>query len=125
MKLLTNGAVMVMIVGDRPYTEPVPLYLNQVSEEMDWEKQNPKITSLSQIKAKWPYLFDKKNLMYIPKLKFVEPDLRIYNLDVINYSNDKTRGRPHFLDKVKELNGSKPTDSEFERFLEQLKRIEC
>ena len=39
MKLLTNGAVMVMIVGDRPYTEPVPLYLNQVSEEMDWEKQ--------------------------------------------------------------------------------------
>ena len=76
MRLLTNGVVMVMIIGDRAVHEPVPLELNQVDNDMDWEKQNPKITSLSQIQAKWPYLFDKKNLSYIPNLKFVEPDLK-------------------------------------------------
>ena len=43
MRLLTNGIIMVMIVGDRPETVPVPLYEDQVDEEMDWEKQNPKI----------------------------------------------------------------------------------
>ena len=30
MKLLTNGAVMVMIVGDRPYTEPVPYRIQRM-----------------------------------------------------------------------------------------------
>ena len=50
MRLLTNGIVMVMIVGDKPEVLPVPLFEDQVDEEMDWEKQNPKIKSLSQIK---------------------------------------------------------------------------
>ena len=78
MRLLTNGIIMVMIVGDRPETVPVPLYEDQVDEEMDWEKQNPKITSLAQIKAKWPYLFDRDNLAHIPNLKFVETNHHDY-----------------------------------------------
>lgn len=124
MRLLKNGVVMVMIIGDRPEIEPVPLHFGQVSEEMDWEKQNPTIKSLTQIKTHWPFLFDKKNLMYIPKLKFVEPDLKLYNLDLVDYSNDKKKGRPHFLDYVKELNSSKPTNTELEQFLARLKRME-
>lgn len=127
MRLLTNGLVMVMIVGDRPETEPVPLDLNQVDDEMDWAKQNPNITSLSQIQAKWPYLFDKKNLMYIPNLKFIEPDLKLYNLDVVNYSQGISKTRPHFLDSVKELDGKKSNNdvfddnNEFEQIIAQIK----
>lgn len=48
--------------------------------------------------------------MYILKLKFVEPDLKLHNLDLIDYSNDKKKDKSHFLDYVKELNGSKPTN---------------
>ena len=54
MRLLTDGKVMVMIIGDRPEVEPVPLFLEQVSNEMDWELQNPNIKSLKQIQIKWP-----------------------------------------------------------------------
>ena len=122
MRLLTNGVVMVMIIGDRAVHEPVPLELNQVDNDMDWEKQNPKITSLSQIQAKWPYLFDKKNLSYIPNLKFVEPDLKLYHLDSIDFANHKTERKPHFLDNVKELNGPYTNDdNEFEQMLAQIK----
>ncbi len=32
------------------------------------------------------------------------------------------RGRPHFLDYVKELNGSKPTNTELEPFFSQIKK---
>ena len=120
MKLLTNGAVMVMIVGDRPYTEPVPLYLNQVSEEMDWEKQNPKIKSLSQIKAKWPYLFDRDNLAHIPSLKFVETNHNDYELANIVYSDGRSKHRPHFLDYTKELDLPPVTErDELEQLLAQ------
>ena len=128
MRLLTDGKVMVMIVGDRPEVEPVPLFLEQVSNDMDWELQNPNIKSLKQIQTKWPYLFDKKNLLYIPNLKFVEPNFKLYDLDVINYSNGMSKNRPHFLDYLTELDTSETDidddsyDKELEQIIANLKR---
>lgn len=63
--------------------------------------------------------------MYILKLKFVEPDLKLHNLDLIDYSNDKKKDKSHFLDYAKELNGSKPTNKEHEQFLARVQRMEC
>lgn len=129
MRLLTDGKVMVMIIGDRPEVEPVPLFLEQVSNEMDWELQNPNIKSLKQIQIKWPYLFDKKNLAYIPNLKFVEPDFKLYDLDVIDYSNGISKNRPHFLDYLTELNSvenddidNDDDDKDLEQIIANLKR---
>ncbi len=127
MRLLTNGIIMVMIVGDRPETVPVPLYEDQVDEEMDWEKQNPKITSLAQIKAKWPYLFDRDNLAHIPNLKFVETNHHDYEMANIVYSDGRSKHRPHFLDYTKELNqpifdeDDSDDETEFKQILDQIK----
>lgn len=120
MRLLTNGIVMVMIVGDKPEVLPVPLFEDQVDEEMDWEKQNPKIKSLSQIKAKWPYLFDRDNLAHIPNLKFVETNHNDYELANIVYSDGRSKHRPHFLDYTKELDLPPVTErDELEQLLAQ------
>ena len=120
MRLLTNGIVMVMIVGDKPEVLPVPLFEDQVDEEMDWEKQNPKIKSLSQIKAKWPYLFDRDNLAHIPSLKFVETNHNDYELANIVYSDGRSKHRPHFLDYTKELDLPPVTErDELEQLLAQ------
>jgi len=122
MRLLTNGVIMVMVVGDRAETEPVPLYEDQVDENMDWEKQNPKIKSLTQIKAKWPYLFDKDNLAYIPNLKFVETNHHDYEMATITYSDGRSKRRPHFLDYTKELDKTPVNDTdEFKQMLAQIK----
>ena len=120
MRLLTNGIVMVMIVGDKPEVLPVPLFEDQVDEDMDWEKQNPKIKSLSQIKAKWPYLFDRDNLAHIPNLKFVETNHNDYELANIVYSDGRSKHRPHFLDYTKELDLPPVTErDELEQLLAQ------
>ena len=123
MRLLTNGIVMVMIVGDKPEVLPVPLFEDQVDEEMDWEKQNPKIKSLSQIKAKWPYLFDRDNLAHIPNLKFVETNHNDYELANIVYSDGRSKHRPHFLDYTKELD--LPPVTERDELEQLLAQIQC
>lgn len=102
MRLLTDGKVMVMMIGDKPETLPIPLLPEQVDIDMDWEEQNPDITSIKQIKELWPYLFDSKNLLYISNLKFVEINLKLYNLDYMDYLNG-TKPRPHFMDNIKIL----------------------
>ncbi len=127
MRLLTNGIIMVMVIGDRAETVPVPLYEDQVDEDMDWEKQNPKITSLRQIKAKWPYLFDKSNLAHIPNLKFVETNHHEYEMASVRYSDGRCETRPHFLDYTKELNQAvfdeddTDDETEFKQMLAQIK----
>jgi hypothetical protein len=102
MRLLTDGQIMVMIVDDKPEILPIPLYPEHVGEDMDWEHQDDSITTLDQIKCQWPQIFDKKNLIYISNLKFVQIDLTTYKFDYRRYL-DGTKPRPHFLDYAIEL----------------------
>ena len=98
MRLLTDGKIMVMIFDNKPETAPIPLFPEHVDNEMDWAEQNPSIVSISQIKKRWPYLFDSKNMLYISNLKFVEVNIKLYELDCMDYLAGARATRPHFMD---------------------------
>jgi len=99
-----------MMFGDKPESVPIPLFIDHVSDEMDWEKQNDKIKNINHIKKLWPHIFDRKNLLYISNLKFVQINLQIYKLDYRDYVNGK-KPRPHFMDAdyAKELTQTAPS----------------
>ncbi len=71
MKILTNGKLMFMIVADHVYMEELPTSWDDVNWEFDWEQQNSEIQSIDDIKAEFPFLFNKKHPFYIPNLKLV------------------------------------------------------
>lgn len=98
MRLLTDGKVIVMMFDDKPETVPIPLLPEHVDNEMNWAEQNPSIVSISQIKKQWPYLFDSNNMLYISNLKFVEVNIKLYELDCIDYLAGARVTRPHFMD---------------------------
>lgn len=98
MRLLTDGKVIVMIFDDKPEAVPIPLLPEHVDNEMDWAEQNPSIVSISQIQKQWPYLFDSNNMLYISNLKFVEVNIKLYELDYMDYLASARATRPHFMD---------------------------
>ena len=98
MRLLTDGKVIVMIFSDKPETAPIPLLPEHVDAEMDWAEQNPEIGSIKQIKKQWPYLFDSNSMLYISDLKFVDVNIKLYELDYMDYLAGAHATRPHFMD---------------------------
>ena len=104
MRLLTNGRVMVMILGkeDKVLTLPIPLFPEYVSSKMRWEKQNPAYGSLNDIKRTWPYVFDPKNISFVSGLKFVKINLQMYQVAYANYTDGMAQ-RPHFMDYASEM----------------------
>ena len=72
MRLLTNGKLIFMIIADHVEITDMPESLKDISWEFDWEKQNPDMRSIKDIKREFPFLFNKKHPFFIPNLKLVQ-----------------------------------------------------